>query len=116
MKVIIFYFALVGTMVTGYPARESIPAVPKPDYPSITAIEVQPAKLALEDGRDSRRVLVWGKTGDGQRIDLTSEAIFHTESAVVGIDPQNFISPREEGSAEVTVSALGKSALLATES
>ena len=115
MKVIIFYFALVGTMVTGYPARESIPAVPKPDYPSITAIEVQPARLALEDGRDSRRVLVWGKTGDGQRIDLTSEAKFHTESAVVGIDPQNFISPREEGSAEVTVSALGKSVPLRVE-
>jgi hypothetical protein len=81
-------------------------------WPEIVSLQVEPAALKLEDGRDCRRVLVWGVTADGARVDVTGKATFVTESEAVRIEADRYLTPRAKGEAEVTVSALGKSAKL----
>ncbi len=109
------FLLLLNGLVLLQAARSPDSVVAKPELPPITALEVQPASLKLEDGRDSRRVLVWGRTADGRRIDVTSEAAFATESDCVALDGEKFINPRKVGKAEVKVSAAGKSAVLPVE-
>ena len=88
---------LNGALIAGLTAKEAAPMIPKPQLPPISKIEVQPASLTLEDGRDARKVLVWGITEDGRRIDLTSEAEFASGSEVVSVDGQKFITPKSKG-------------------
>src|SRR5688572_20365154 len=112
------YFALAilnGALITGLTAKEAAPMIPKPSLPPISKIEVQPSSLTLEDGRDSRKVLVWGITEEGRRIDLTSEAEFASGSEVVSVNAEKFITPKSKGAGEVKVSAAGKNAALAVE-
>src|SRR5690349_21048410 len=56
-----------------------------PPLPAIKALHVEPASLTLKNGRDERRVLVLGKTDSGTLIDLTSSAVFKSETAAVEI-------------------------------
>jgi hypothetical protein len=90
---------------------ESGPA--KPALPAIESIKLEPASLTLDDGRDSRQVLVWGVTSDGRKFDLTDEATFKSDSVQVQVDADHFITPKEAGDGEVRVSAAGKEATLA---
>jgi hypothetical protein len=53
---------------------------PRPPLPAIKAIELQPAAITIEDARDARRVLVWGITESGERIDLTGVATLTANS------------------------------------
>lgn len=85
----------------------------KPTLPPIESIQVEPASLTLTDGRDARQVLVWGVTADGRKFDLSDEASFKSQSAQVDVDAEHFISPREAGEGQVTISAAGKEAVLA---
>ncbi len=88
-------------------------SVETPPLPSLRALELQPASLTLKDSRDERRVLVWGKTDGGQRVDVTSLAVFKTESANVEIDAQGYIRPKQKGAAEIVVTVAGQQAKLA---
>src|SRR5919109_366170 len=95
--------ALHGWAVEGGGSKKS--AVPaKPPLPPIRSLKLEPAALTLEDGRDERRVLVWGETASGQRHDLTGDAVLKSESANIEIDPSGYIRPKNAGTAEVTVS------------
>jgi hypothetical protein len=78
-----------------------------PPLPAVSALKVLPASLTLKDGRDERRVLVLGVTGDGMAVDLTADAKFKA-SANVEVDAQGYIKPKAKGSSEVVVSAAGK--------
>ncbi|MBI2925960.1 MAG: DUF1549 domain-containing protein [Verrucomicrobia bacterium] len=80
--------------------------------PAIRALQLEPAALKLEDGRDERRVLVWGMTATGQRIDLTSQAKLKAESAAVEIGEDGYLVPKAKGETTVTVTAAGKTAKL----
>jgi hypothetical protein len=82
--------------------KSAVPA--KPPLPPIRSLKLEPAALTLEDGRDERRVLVWGETASGQRHDLTGDAVLKSESANIEIDPSGYIRPKNAGTAEVTVS------------
>ena len=84
----------------------------KPPLPAIVSIAVEPASLTLTDGRDARQVLVWGITADGQKYDLSDEATFKTESPLVSVDAERFVTPRQAGEAVVSVSAAGKETTL----
>src|SRR5207249_8863829 len=77
---------------------------PKPALPPIRSLKVEPAALALEDGRDERRVLFWGETAAGQRFDVTDEAVSKAESEEIEIDKGGYILPKKQGRADVTVS------------
>ena len=80
--------------------------------PAISAIRLEPAKLTLEDGRDVRRVLVWGETAEGERIDLSGHAEFEAKSGAIRIEQGGYVAPVETGEAKVIVKAAGREAML----
>ena len=58
-------------------AEKAAPAndVPKAPLAKAASLLFEPASLTLEDGRDERRVIVWGVTKEGEKFDLSSDAI-----------------------------------------
>src|SRR6266542_2127260 len=78
--------------------------LPGPALPPIRSLKIEPAALTLEDGRDERRVLVWGETASGQRFDVTDDAVLKSESPDVEIGKTGYLQPKSQGKAEVTVS------------
>jgi len=93
-------------------AAETMAPPPAPPLPAIKAIIVEPASLTLQDARDERRVLIYGETKDGQRIDLTSSAELEVKGGTVVIGTDGYISPKAAGKAEITIKAAGKKAKL----
>jgi len=83
-----------------------------PPLPAILSLKLQPESLTLQDGRDERRILVWGKADGDKLIDLTSKAVLKAESTNVQIDAQGYIRPASKGTSEVSVSAAGQTAKL----
>ncbi len=100
--------ALAWSVLRGWaaesPAGNKNAAPPKPPLPTIRALKLEPAALILEDGRDERRALVWGETASGQRVDVTGEAVWKSDSANIEIDRTGCIHAKNKGTAEVTVS------------
>ncbi len=88
-------------------ADEQKPADPAPAARTFTALEVFPTELTLSSIRDSRRVLVTGVTGDGQRIDLSTKAVVSTQSPVCQVDAAGFVAPVVTGDGTVIVEAEG---------
>ncbi|MEO6036172.1 MAG: DUF1549 and DUF1553 domain-containing protein [Verrucomicrobiota bacterium] len=87
------------------PAKPESPAALP--VPKIVSIRLEPASIALLNGRDERRVLVIGETATGQKIDLTAEAKMISEAPIVEIDGRNFIRPKSKGETRISVSAAG---------
>src|SRR5882672_2059638 len=90
-----------GLSLTGRAAERaasSTAATPTaPPLPAIRSIRLEPDSLTFENGRDERRVLVWGETSDGRRFDLTSDAVLKPESSNVAIDPSGYLHPKSKG-------------------
>ena len=84
----------------------------KPALPEIESIQLEPASLALHDGRDARQVLIWGIDKHGQKFDLSDDAKLTADSPVVSVGPDGFVNPLEAGDCTVTVAAAGKEAKL----
>ncbi len=86
-------------------AQHDAPAPPaKPALPPLTSIKTEPARLTFFDGRDERKVLVWGETASGERFDLTEVAFFKAEEQLVRMDAQGFLHPKAKGETAVVVS------------
>ncbi|HTI49607.1 MAG TPA: DUF1549 domain-containing protein, partial [Planctomycetaceae bacterium] len=83
-------------------AAEAIP------IPPIVELQAFPAKLELNGVRDSRRLLVSGRSADGQMIDLTAEAKLSAEGDAISIGSDGYITPLKPGAAKLLVSAAGK--------
>jgi len=108
--------AALATAITALAAAKTgkpEAAIPEPPLPTITEIYTEPSDLVLEDGRDARRVLVWGKTAEGGRIDLTSKAVFKAESEAITADAAGYVHPKAAGAGRVAIQAAGKEAKLA---
>src|SRR3989440_2595340 len=103
-----------GLARNGAAAESVAPAnvITPPPLPGIKSLKLQPDSMTLKDGRDERRVLVWGQADDGKLIDLTSKAVLKSESTNVEVDAQGYISAKAKGQGEVLVSALGQTAKL----
>jgi hypothetical protein len=86
-----------------------------PPLPPIVELTAFPAKLELSGIRDSRRILVSGKTADGQMVDLTLEAKLAPQGDAISVDDDGYVSPRKEGTAQLTVQAAGKEIAVAVE-
>src|SRR5437660_5436533 len=86
-------------------ASSTSTSVVAPPLPPIHSLKLQPDSLTLKDGRDERRILVWGKTDGDKLVDLTSLAVFKAESTNVEIDAQGYIRPTAKGTGEVSVNA-----------
>lgn len=113
-----FHFALAYFLMVALAAKEAAPVLPKAEIPAIQSIQLEPSALVLEDGRDARRILVWGETESGGRVDLTAEAEFQSRSkvaSIVGSESQKVIAPAAVGATEVVVSYGGKSTTLLVE-
>jgi len=93
------------------PAPAAVEAKPPP-LPEIQGIKLEPSSLTLEDGRDVRRVLVFGESADKGRFDLTSMAALKSDSPNIEIDSHGYIHAKSKGEASVTVSVGGKEAQL----
>jgi len=87
-------------------------APPKPALPSISEISFEPSSLTLGDIRDARRVIVWGKTQSGERIDISTEATWKADSNVVEIESIGYIQPKNKGETLVSASLGGMRATL----
>ncbi|HEY3969328.1 MAG TPA: DUF1549 and DUF1553 domain-containing protein [Planctomycetaceae bacterium] len=90
-------------------------AAEPPALPPIVELSTYPAKLELNGIRDSRRVLVTGKTADGESLDLTIGAQFAIEGDVAALGSDGYVSPRKEGTARLIVKAAGKELVVPVE-
>ena len=86
-----------------------------PPVPPIVGLSVFPAKLELNGIRDSRRILVSGKTADGQLVDLTLDAQITAEGDAIAVESDSYVSPRKVGSARLIVKAAGNEIAVAVE-
>ena len=91
------------------------PIPPEPPVPAIRSLKLEPDRLTLLDGRDSRKVLVLGETPDGSWIDLGSVARLKPETDAIALDAEGYLMPRKVGKSAVTVSAGGRNARLEVE-
>ncbi len=104
---------LLLALAVGWPAPAGAQSDPKePPLPEFLEIRLEPPALELEDGRDARRVLVWGVAASGEKFDLSPRAKFTAEGPQVTVGPDRFIEPREKGETRVTVAAAGRTATL----
>lgn len=85
-----------------------VAAAEPPPLPPIVELSVFPAKLELAGIRDSRRVLVSGKTSDGQMVYLTIEAKLAAEGDAIAVEADGYVTPRHEGAARLMITAAGK--------
>lgn len=77
------------------------------ERPAIVALEVHPERLDLSHSRDARRLLVTGRSEDGRRYDLTSEAQLTSAGEQVVVDEDGFVLPQSAGETEIVVHAAG---------
>src|SRR4051794_7729448 len=59
--------------------------------PHVQQLSLEPASITLKDGREARKVLVFGQTDAATRLDLTGLAVLKTDSPAIDIDPQGYI-------------------------
>lgn len=77
--------------------------------PEVTELQVTPSQLQLHGVRDARRVLVTGKTADGQLVDLTPWVELKLAGPQAELDADQFVNPKAVGSTTLTASYGGKS-------
>src|SRR5205085_9556734 len=101
------------TAATDRTIPSAAPAQLKPSQTSvIRKIKLQPESITLQDGRDARKVLVYGETDAKTSVDLTGLAVLRPDSSNIEIDSQGYIRASSKGQTSVTVSAAGRQAKL----
>ena len=114
LRLFIVTTLLAGASIANAKSRTDMPDAgpPKPPVPAIVKLQLEPASLILSNLRDGRRVIVWGVAADGQKFDLSDEAVFKAASTGVRVDKENFVYPLEAGDGSVQVAAAGRQAVL----
>ena len=84
-------------------AAEKTQPPKSPPVPAVRALKLEPASLTLADGRDERRVLVWGETASGQRVDLTPLVKIAADE-VVEVDAQGYLRGKKKGETSLKIS------------
>jgi hypothetical protein len=73
----------------------------------IVELRVEPSKIVFTDPRESRRLLVFGKTSDGRERDLTRQAKLVPADEAVKVDADGFLSAVKEGETRIRIQAEG---------
>jgi hypothetical protein len=73
----------------------------------VVGLRVEPSKIVFTDARDSRRLLVFGKTADGRERDLSRQAKLAAADEAIKIDAEGFVSPIREGETRIRIEAEG---------
>lgn len=94
---------LIATLFA-VPAGAAEPA----SLPAIVELQAYPPKLELNGVRDSRRILVSGKTATGQSVDLTATAKIVADGAAIAVEADGYVFPKAAGEAKLVVTAGGK--------
>ncbi|HLX64853.1 MAG TPA: DUF1549 and DUF1553 domain-containing protein [Planctomycetota bacterium] len=106
LAVVVIYAMHIANAAEGM-SKEKAP--PAPPIPPVVSIELQPPSLTLLNSRDERRVLVLGKTDDGNIVDLTDAATINKGGAeIADVAGDGYIQAKAKGDATFTVSAGGK--------
>jgi len=90
-------------------------AAEPPALPPIVELSVYPPQLELNGIRDTRRVLVSGKTADCQSVDLTIGATFAVDGDSIALDSDGYVSPQKQGAARLIVKAAGRETVIPVE-
>jgi hypothetical protein len=106
------FLAVAVTAAPAFGMERAPAAAGKPVARRVLALKLQPAALTLENGRDARRVLVFGRTAAGQWIDLSDEARLRPASGAVRVESDGTLLPVRKGTAKVAVLAGGQQAEL----
>jgi hypothetical protein len=105
-------FSTVGSTCFAKRIETTEAPPPRPPSPAIESLQLEPTNLTLSNGHDGRQVLVWGVTSDGQKFDLSDNAVFKLDTAILTIADGRYLYPVQQGETSVTVSAAGKTAKL----
>ncbi len=73
----------------------------------VVELQIQPAKIEFTDSRESRRLLIIGKTADGGTRDLSRSAKVVPMDEHVSLDTEGYLSPLKEGDTKIKVQAEG---------
>ena len=107
---------IIAWLATQAVAAEKALAAPdkatRPPLPQIRSLRLEPASLTLADGRDERRVIVWGISANGQKVDVTSDSVLKSESSTVDVDADKYIHGKSSGDGQVLVTMGGVKASL----
>src|SRR5947199_7869395 len=83
---------------------------------AVVEIVVDPAAVRLAGPQASYSLLVHGKTADGQLLDLTRGAVFHSvRSEIASVTAGGLIQARGDGKTQVTVEVDGKKGTVTVE-
>lgn len=96
---------LVLTLVMAVPA---LGLAESPVKPKIVSLDVFPKTVELTNIRDSRRLIVTGKSADGVQYDLSADAKLTVAGSQVRIDKDGYLVPVSVGETKLTVSAAGQ--------
>lgn len=110
-------FAVMASSLIAEEATSGVEAPPEKPYAGpIEELRLEPASIELHDRRDAARILVSGRTPEGQWVDLTrlakveivSTEKFKPESAIVERDADGFFLALADGQATAAFSFAGK--------
>src|SRR5579871_278847 len=90
------------------------PAAQPPQAP-LRGLVIFPQHVRLDGPRDRQQLIVLGEYADGQRWDLTRQAIFTTQSPKVALVEAGVVRPVSDGPTTVTVQAGGRTVAVPVE-
>jgi hypothetical protein len=100
-------YGISGVVLLATLAEAAAPPLPVGD------LQVQPTALVLGHQRRPHSLLVTGRSADGLSLDLTAQAAYRSSNdKVAKVDLLGWVRPVGTGSADITVSAAGKSAVV----
>jgi hypothetical protein len=117
----LFPIALSGAAVMGFaaslaaqpPSPHTVkPGAPKSGASHFTALKVEPTTLTFGHAGDLRRVVVRGRTPNGEWIDATRTARFTPAAGTVRVEAEGGFAPVKAGTDRVTIAAGGQQAAL----
>ena len=77
----------------------------------LATLSVDPPIVHLRGPQAVYTLLVTGKSSDGRAIDLTNDAAYvSSDPAIAAVSPRGVVRGKKDGKAEITVTALGKTA------
>jgi hypothetical protein len=103
----------VSLLCAGNAPADKAGPPPAPPLPALESLRLEPESLVLKDGRDERRVLVWGETATGHRFDVTDLAEWKADGDLVKVGEDGYLLGQAKGETTVTVTAGGRQAKLA---
>ncbi len=101
--------------VSSLPAKADAPALEPINVGQPSRLEVFPSSVKLAGSRSRMQLVVTGHYGDGSMQDLTRAAQFATSNAGIVAVENTIALPKQDGTAEIVVTAGGQEAKVAVE-